>query len=168
MVLATLGCESTSSEVDSTVLVTDGTSFRLDTLSWHGHLWYYAQIPYSFTNRTGSRVYLPTDCYGNFSVGLQIETDGEWEGAFFRGARLCGAPPTVIEPDEVYHSILDIAACPVGNCGPRIRLPPAPSTPYRIKWNEALSSYNPDEDPHGELIPLKQRLSNTFALRVPR
>ena len=71
MVLSTLGCESTPPpEVEDTALVTDGTSFRLDTVSWRDHLWYRGQVPYSFTNRTGSRVYVFRDCRGTIRRGL--------------------------------------------------------------------------------------------------
>jgi len=65
MALSALACESTSPEVDDTALVTDGTSFRLDTARWRGHLVYRTEIPYKFTNRTGSRVYIP-NCLGRF------------------------------------------------------------------------------------------------------
>ena len=167
MVLSTVGCESTSPEVEDTALVTDGTSFRLDTASSRGHLWYHGKIPYSFTNRTGSRVYLPTDCLGTFNVGLQVLEDGEWKGALTRYFVLCDGLPIVIEPDEVYQATLNAKGCVVGNCA-RIRLSSTASTPYRIKWYEALSSYDRDEVPRGEPIPLKERISNTFTLQVPR
>jgi len=169
LVLPAFGCESTTPDVEDTALVTDGTSFRLDTAtSPSGHLLYHGQIPYSFTNRTGSKVYIPANCDRKFSIGLQWQTDGEWEGILGQVFRTCGGPPIEIEPDEVYRTTLDVRACLVGNCVPKIRLSPTPTTPHRIVWYEALSSYDPDEDPHGELIPLKDRISNTFTLQVPR
>lgn len=169
MVLSTLGCESMSPpEVEDTALVTDGTSFRLTTGSLRGNLWYRGKIPYSFTNRTGAKVYLTQDCLGNLKVGMQMLEDSEWESMLGVVLVLCEGAPIVIEPDEVYETVLDVAACMVGNCSPKIRLSPNTATPYRIIWFEALSSYDPNQRPRGELIPLEERVSNRFTLQVPR
>ena len=171
MVLPTFGCESTTPEVDDPALVTDGTAFQLVTENSRGHVWYRTEIPYSFTNRTGSTVYIP-NCSGpfwiDFGIALQMEEDGEWGGIWAPFVRLCLSPPIVIEPDEVYHATLSVVGCLVGNCGPRLTLPPTESTPIRIKWTDALSSYDPDADPFGELIPLEERVSNSFTLQLPR
>ena len=169
MVLSAPGCESTTPlEVEDTALVTDGTSFRLDTATTRDNLWYSGKIPYSFTNRTGEKVYVTQDCLGSIRVGMQMQEDGEWEGVLGQVLVLCDGPPIVIEPDEVYETALNVTACMVGNCSPKIRLSPNASTPYRIVWFEALSSHDPNQNPHGELIPLEERVSNRFTLQVPR
>ena len=167
MVLPAMGCESTTPEVEDTALVTDGTSFRLDTATVSGNLIYRGEIPYSFTNRTGSSVYVRTDCLGSIHRGLEMHEDGEWESIMGQVLVACEGAPIVIEPDEVYRTTLKVAACKVGSCAPKIRLSPNASTPYRIVWYEALFSYDYDEYPPGELIPLEERVSNRFTLRFP-
>jgi len=167
MVLSTFGCESTSPDVPDTALVTDGTAFQLETEDWRGHVWYRTEIPYGFTNRTGSRVYIP-NCQGDFGIVLQMEEDGEWGLIWSPVVRLCLSSPIVIEPDEVYQATLSVSGCLVGNCVPRLTLPPTASTPIRIVWTDALSSYDSRGNPFGELIPLDERISNTFTLQLPR
>ncbi len=165
IVLSAPGCESTIPEVEGTALVTDGTSFRLDTENWRGHLWYRAEIPYSFTNRTGSKVYIP-NCEGRFALRLEMQESGEWVHAWSSVYGLCLDAPIVIESGEVWETTLNLAGCVVGRCAPRIRLPPSASTQYRIVWTNALSSFDPVGNPFGELIPLEERVSNRFTLRV--
>ncbi len=168
MVLSTVGCESMSPpEVEDTALVTDGTSFRLEEWgSVRGNLWYRADIPYSFTNRTGSKVYLP-NCNGGIHLRLEMEgMIGEWVHVWGPVLLACQGPPIVIEPGEVYRRTLGVIGCLDGNCGPRLVLPPTAATPVRILWEGALSSYDEDERPYGEQIPLEERVSNRFTLQV--
>ena len=167
MVLSTVGCESTTPEVEDTALVTDGTSFQLGRWTGRGHVWYTTRIPYSFANRTGSKVYLP-NCNGGFSVRLEMQEAGEWVHMWSPILLLCLSPPIVIEPGEVYETTLHVTGCLVGNCLPRLVLPPTESTPIRIVWSGALSSYDSRASPFGELIPLEERVSNSFTLRVSR
>ena len=166
MVLSALGCELTTPEVKDTALVTDGTSFRLDTVTVGGNLWYLGEIPYSFTNRTGSTVYIP-NCRGSFIVSLEMQESGERVRAWTAIPPLCLSAPIVIESSEVWETTLTVGGCVVGNCAPRIRLPRTAFTRYRIVWHEALSSYDPNGPPWGERIPLEERVSNRFTLRVP-
>ncbi len=155
MVLSTLGCESTTPE--DTALVTDGTSFQFDTTRVSGHLWYGGQVPYSFTNRTGSRVYL-SNCEGDPLAQLAMERAGEWVGIWPPDFAPC-APPIVIEPDEVYQTTLHFAGC--ATCY-RLSTPvPTASTRYRIRWYGVRSS-------DGEEIPLGELVSNSFRLEVAR
>ncbi|MDE2764607.1 MAG: hypothetical protein OXQ94_07525 [Gemmatimonadota bacterium] len=165
---STIGCESTiPAVVEDTALVTDGTGFRIEREGGGRHIWYGGEIPYSFTNRTGSKVYLP-NCRGGFDVTLEMEKDGEWVHIFSPILLDCLSPPIVIEPDEVYETTLRVVGCLEGNCGPRLVLPPSSSTPVRIVWGDALSSYDEDANPFGELIPLEERVSNRFTLQVSR
>lgn len=169
MVLSAFGCESTAPKVaDSTALVTDGTSFRLEKEGGGGHEWYRGRIPYAFTNRTGSMVYLP-NCRGGFDISLEVEEAGRWLHAWSPILLDCLSPPIVIDPDEVYETMLRVGGCASGgNCGPRLDLPRITSAPVRILWRTGLSSYDPDAYPFGELIPPEERVSNSFRLRVSR
>ena len=167
MAASAAGCESTiPPEVEDTALVTDGTSFRIEKEGGGRHSWYGGRIPYSFTNRTGSKVYLP-NCRGGFDVRLEMETAGEWVHIWSPVLLLCLSQPMVIEPDEVYETTLRVAGC-LDGCGPRLVLPPSSSTPIRIQWGGALSSYDEDAYPFGEPIPLEERVSNRFTLKVYR
>ena len=169
MVASTVGCESTiPAVVEDTALVTDGTSFRLDKENWRGHVWYRTEIPYSFTNRTGSKVYL-LNCRGDFDIRVQVEEAGYWTHFWSPVLRACLSPPIVIEPGEVYETTVDVVGCTSGgSCGPRLTLPPTASTRYRILWGDARSTYDHDGPPWGEVIPLEERVSNSFTLQVSR
>ena len=170
MVLSSFGCETTVPKAaDSTALVTDGASFPLEREGGGGgHEWYRGRIPYTFTNRTGSRVYLP-NCRGGFDISLEVEEAGRWLHAWSPILLDCLSPPIVIEPDEVYETTLRVGGCASGgNCGPRLDLPRITSAPVRILWGTGLSSYDPDAHPSGELIPLEERVSNSFRLHVSR
>ncbi len=168
MVASTVGCESTiPAVVEDTALVTDGTSFRFELWgSVRGNPWYSAEIPYSFTNRTGSKVFIPT-CSGGIGLALQMDQAGQWVHVWSPTHTLCLGPPIVIEPGEVYQRILNVVGCLGRNCGSRLVLPPNPSTPIRILWLDALSSYDEDKRPFGKPIPLEERFSNRFTLQVP-
>lgn len=163
MALSTFGCGLLSPEVEDTALVTDGTSFRLDTTSASGHLWYRGQVPYSFTNRTGSQVYLP-NCRGGLDVRLEMEAADEWVGVWPLDLVICHDPPIVIEPDEVCQTTLHVACTSCSWLPPGMS--PTASTRYRIMWGQALSSYDEDTYPFGELIPLEERVSNPFTFEV--
>jgi len=168
MAASTVGCDSTiPAVVEDTALVTHGTSFRIDKEVGGRHTWYRGRIPYSFTNRTGSDVYLP-NCRGGFDVRLEMETAGEWVHIWSPILLACLSAPIVIEPGEVYETTLRVAGCLEGNCGPRLVVPPSSSTPVRILWGNAQSSYGEDGYPSGELIPLEERISNRFTLNVYR
>ena len=86
-----------------------------------------------------------------------MQKAGEWVWAWNPLLLLCLSPPIVIEPDEVYRTTLDVVGIP----------PPDVSTAYRIAWGTGLSSYDPDRYPFGELIPLEERVSNSFTLKLP-
>ena len=168
IVLSTVACETTIPEVEDTALVTDGTSFQLDSFPLLGHMWYEVQIPYSFTNRTGSKVYLE-NCRGLFDIRLQTKVNGEWAGTWGPALPDCLSAPIVIEPDEVYETILDLVGCTSGgSCAPVLDLTRVTSAPARIMWGTGLSSYDADRPPFGKLIPLEERVSNSFTLQVPR
>ncbi|MCY3808916.1 MAG: Ig-like domain-containing protein [Gemmatimonadetes bacterium] len=152
--------------VEEPAIVTDGDSFELTKEEWGGHTWYTTAIPYSFTNRTGSKVYLP-NCRGGFEIKLEVEAAGDWIYYWSPILLNCLSPPIVIEPDEVYQGFVDVLGCTSGgSCAPRLTLPRTDSTAHRIVWTDALSSYDEDGPPWGDLIPLEERVSNHFTLVV--
>ena len=131
-------------------------------------MWYKATIPHSFTNRTGSWVYIHDGSCGPSHIHLEMNEGGEdgsdewvpfWDPWFPGG---CGPFFTAIEPGELYQETLHVGG------GSRLTQPAA-STRFRIVWR-AWSSL--DEHPRfggpigGDLIPLEERVSNHFTLEV--
>lgn len=169
---AASGCETTRPEVQDTPIVTAGNSFRLVREEDRGHTWYHATIPYSFTNRTGSKVYIDPGCgrrhhYVEMHEGGE-DGSGEWVG--FVSWIVCarGHSFRAIEPGEVYEDTLRVGGCTSGgSCAPRLTLPAA-STRFRIVW-DAWSSLGEDRSGHpipGDPVPLEERVSNHFTLQV--
>ncbi len=173
VVAAALGCETKAPlpEVQDTAIVTDSSSFGLWKTVGRGETWYGATIPYTYTNRTGSKVYVDYGCFGRHDH-LEIDEDGEdgSEWAFFWAPNACliGVSFTTIEPGEVYRGALHLECSSDDSCGERLALPGIASTPFRIGW---LAWASLDEDRYGgpiggDLVPLKERVSNHFTLEV--
>ena len=167
VVAAASGCETIAPEVQDTPIVTAGNSFQLVGGEGRGHTWYFATIPYSFTNRTGSKVYIDLGC-GDRHHYVQMYERGEWVWFVSRIDCLIGSGFTAIEPGEVHQDTLLTGGCTSGgSCAPRLTLPAA-STLFRIVW-DAWSSV--DEDPYGnpipgDPVPLEERVSNHFTFEV--
>lgn len=179
VVAAASGCETTAPpEVqEDTAIVTAGNSFQLMRVAGPrpSQVWYRATIPHSFTNRTGSNVYIDVGCGGRHFAGVDMDGggedgSGEWIHFWSPVHCLIGFGATVIEPGEVYQDTLPVDFCTPEsrNCSPRVTLPAA-STQFRIVWR-AYSSW--DEDPvygdsiPGDPLPLEERVSNRFAFEV--
>ncbi|MDE2761450.1 MAG: hypothetical protein OXK74_01525 [Gemmatimonadota bacterium] len=166
VVAAASGCETIAPEVQDTAIVTAGNSFQLVRGDDRGHTWYRATIPYSFTNRTGSKVYIDLGC-GHRHHYVEWLVWSEWSGFVSRVDCAIGVGFRAIEPGEVYQDTLRTGGCiEGGSCGPRLTLP-APSTLFRIVW-DAWSSVGeaPYGDPPGDPVPLEERVSNHFTLKV--
>ena len=163
---STLGCES-STEVELSpgpALQTHGTSFRLERFERLRSTGYRVHIPYSFTNRTRTRVYLE-NCFGGFASSLEMQRADQWVRVWSQPLLSCESAPIVIERGGVFRDTLSAsAALPGGSWHPQWIQAPEVSAAYRIVWLTGLSSYSPGRRPAGELIPLVQRTSNIFTL----
>ena len=174
-VAAASGCETlTVPEVEDTAIVTAGSRFQLH--SWvddRGRTAYGAKIPYSYTNRTGSNVYVDFGCNDGRHHHLEMEDgeDGSGEWVFFYGGVVCliGDFFTAIGPDEVRQHMVVLANCTSDDsCGERLSLPGIASTRFRIVW-WAWSSLDEDERGHPigrDLVPLEERISNPFTFEL--
>ena len=169
VVAAASGCETlVGPEVEDTAIVTAGKSFQLVGL---GHTWYVAEVPHSFTNRTGSKVYIEVGC-GDRHIDIEKESgeggSAEWVPFYGRVHCAIGARFIAIEPGEVRQDTLFVSGCTSGrDCMPRLTLPAA-STRFRVVWY-AWSSLDEDEygDPiPGDRVPLEERISNHFTFEV--
>ena len=143
------------------LIQTDALEYQL-TPDWVGLR---VEIPYTFTNRTGDRVYL-VNCNGSFSIHLEREQDGEWKHAWSPVHNLCLSPPIVVEPNGTFSDTLNVWGAPPDSLhiGPSFDVAD-PSGVYRIVWGTGLWSFQSDTLPFGPLIPLEWRISNHFTLR---
>ena len=124
-------------------------------------------IPYVFTNPTDGAVYL-VNCRGDFLAVLERREGGRWMYAYGNPQRDCLSPPIVISAGETYADTLLIFASPHGsNMAPQFdRADPTGS--YRLVLGDeyALTSFDENAYPFGEILPRPHRLSNTFRIEV--
>lgn len=148
------GCESPTG-VGFHALLTDGTHFQFRKIRLNQGDTYVGDIPYTFTNRTGSRVLL-SNCLGGFSLGLEMQHAGAWKPVWEAVTCLMDSPDIVIRPVEVYPDTV-LAAVSPDDLDP----PPNPSTQFRIVWHAGRFAVG------GERLPLEERVSNPFTLALP-
>lgn len=121
--------------------------------------WLRAEIPYTFTNRTGAPVYL-ANCRGGFALRLEREEGDGWVTAWSPILLMCLSPPIVIDDGvEFVDTLVVSGALPGENAAPAFDVED-PSGTYRIVWEAALSSYDKDDYPFGSQLPLEDRTSN--------
>jgi hypothetical protein len=145
------GCDSVTgpADVSEPAIQTDGNAFNLSPSG--DRLW--ADIPYTFTNRTGGAVYI-VNCLGGFNLRLERKVGRQWVSAWSPLLLLCLSAPIVIGAGETYRNSVQ----------PRLA-DGEPTGIYRIVWVDAFSSYQ-DRPPWGEQIDLEHRVSNEFQLLV--
>ena len=150
-VLLLLGCGDLSSPKNPSFR-TDAQKYTLTTTS-EG---YAGAISYVFTNPNPSTVTIPT-CLGGMYLSLQKGVNGSWVPSYAPGVLKCGGPNIVIAEGAQHHDTLEIYDCSFrSNCGPKFAVSPIPGQ-YRIVWSEVL-------DINGALLPVEQRISNTFTI----
>jgi hypothetical protein len=118
-----------------------------------------AEVPFTFTNRTGEVVYFLPVC----SQVQRLETDG-WEGVssgYFCALAL--PAPVVLQPGESHSSRVPFLGVPLGVPTDRLRRELLPGT-YRVVHADIFFSFDPRLRPWGEHIPLEHRTSNVFEL----
>ncbi len=116
-----------------------------------------------YTNRTRRIVYLPR-CLVVHSPILEKLEDGEWVFAYAPVVSLCLGPPVVVMPDAPYAYTFEMhAGLRSNNLHPKFK-PDEVEGVYRLAW-EIYRTWQPDNRPGlGTLLPLEQRISNTFRL----
>ncbi len=159
-----LGCDTLDwlGPEDERLIQTEELEYQL-TPDWVGLS---VEIPYTFTNSTGRRVYLP-NCNGSFGIRLIREQDGEWITAWAPIRPACASPPIVIEPGATFANTLRAWGAPPDstNWGPNFDLDD-PSGTYRIEWSRPHFSYDANAPSSGTVLPFKARVSNRFSLRM--
>ena len=139
----------------------DGTSFRIEERNG----WWRTtdDLYYTFTNRTGERVYF-VNCLGTIDISLERKEPGSWREVWRPVLAACLSAPIVIQPDSVYRGALMLYGAAPGNNNafPRLHRLNPPGT-YRLVLMGALSSYQ-DRSPPGDPIALAHRTSNEFRI----
>lgn len=116
-------------------------------------------IPYSYTNRTGSKVLL-ANCNGGVSPSLERKWEGKWVTAWTPVVLLCLSPPIEIQRGETYRDTLHVVAAAFGSKGrPQFAFEDIEGT-YRLRWDPAYWERNSEP----RELPLKFRVSNEFKL----
>jgi hypothetical protein len=144
----------------SPLVTTDQQSYRLRRTTEALEL----DIVTTFTNRTSAPVRLhPCGPSSQPSFYLEKWVDGAWKSAW---GQACPAI-LMLDPPQVARgaSRTDTArvrAMLGANAMPHFQVEPI-SGSYRLVYAQAYRSWRPNEGP-GELLPLEQRVSNTFRI----
>ena len=122
------------------------------------------EIPYTFVNRTGVRI-VRLNCNGRIPALLERKQGSKWVTGWIPVHNDCPGPPIVIEAGEVYRGTLHVWAAEFGSdTSPQFAFERVEGI-YRIRWEDALRSEFPDQEPLGEELPLEVRISNSFVLK---
>jgi hypothetical protein len=121
-------------------------------------------IPFTFDNRTGADVYL-TSCTGDVPPFLERKDGQKWRTAWTPPDYGCSSSgPVRISPGQVRADTLHVFAYAFGGeREPQFNDLNVAGT-YRLRWDQALSSYDFTKVPPGEPIALGLRVSNEFQL----
>lgn len=141
-------------------LQTDRLTYTLETVD----LGLEVLIPFTYTNRTGDTVFV-VNCNGNAPPSLEKHESGDWVPAWGAVVDLCLSPPIVIAPGEAYTDTLEVfGGFPDSDAHPQFTVDDVEGV-YRLLWRP-LHDYDPDRQGFGEPVPLDDRISNRFRLRL--
>lgn len=151
---------STAPSPGSTLITTDKPSYRPRRTAEALEL----DIVTTFTNRTSDTVRLhPCGPSSQPSFSLEKWVDGAWKPAYSQAcpAILMLDPPKVA-PGASRTDTARVRAMLGPNTMPRFEADPIAGE-YRLVYAQAYGSWLPNEG-GGELLPLEQRVSNTFRI----
>jgi hypothetical protein len=151
---------NTAPSPPSTLITTDQQSYRPRRTPEALEI----DIVTTFTNRTSDTVRLhPCGSTSQPSFSLEKWVDGVWTPAYSQAcpAILMLDPPKVA-PGASRTDTARVRAMLAANAMPRFEVDPVAGE-YRVVYAQAYGSWRPNEGP-GELLPLEQRVSNTFRI----
>lgn len=163
--LSLAACSSPSAprpptDSNNPAIVTDSSAY---TLTYEGG-GLGVKIDYVFTNRTGGPVYID-NCDGASSQVLQRWNGSAWVTVWYPVLLECQSAPIVVNAGASLSTRVPVwGALPGSHTIPQWSLA-NPIGWYRILWEDALSSYDPNAVPPGAAVPLEQRTSNSFQLK---
>ena len=143
----------------STLITTDRESYRTRRTADAIEI----DIVTTFTNHTSDTVRLHPCGTSQPSFALEKWVDGAWKPAYNQAcpAILMLDPPRVA-PHAQRTDTARVRAMLAPNSMPRFEVEPIAGS-YRVVYAQAYRSWRPNEGP-GELLPLDQRVSNTFRI----
>jgi hypothetical protein len=161
--------DENGARVDTTVPPRDtATAFQTESLSYtliSTQSSLETRIAFVFTNPTPAPVYI-VNCKGTTSLRLEKQSGDKWVPAWSPVIPLCLSAPIVVQPGQRYSGVVHVSAGhPSNNLYPKFAVDPVPGV-YRIVWRDVLRTYDDRANPFGEPLPLEQRVSNRFRLRV--
>ena len=119
-----------------------------------------------FTNTTQRPVHF-VNCDGVTGFRLEKQLPGGWVTAISPQKKLCLSPPITVMPGERFETSLWVHGSYPGKPDSDYKVDDVRGT-YRVVWTEAVSNYDEQRRPFGEPLPFEQRISNRFALNLPR
>lgn len=127
---------------------------------------YESTIAYAFTNDFIDTVYV-VNCNGDVSPALQRRTpSGEWEDWWIPPTLACLSPPLRIARGSSYSDSLRVVITPHDSAYfQHLRSSAMPDT-FRLIWHQALVSYEDTHSSFGDQLPIEQRVSNPFVMRL--
>lgn len=146
-------------------LQTDTLEYWLTWSPWREGRIYQGDIPFVYTNARADTVWVP-NCHQTLQMILQRQGLGGWRTIWGSITPACLSAPIVILPGESWSDTLHIHGGTEGsNVGP-----PFPSGDlegiYRLVWLPLVSAYDPSAPGSGPLLPLEERVSNRFLVRI--
>lgn len=125
------------------------------------------EVRHEFENRTGSDVFV-VNCNGGFPIILDRLEAGTWVPRWGPAVNDCLSPPILIPAGSTFSETLRVfAGHPGSNVVPQFPDEDIDGT-YRLRWLNALSSFDERARPFGTEIPEEFRVSNPFSLTVAR
>jgi hypothetical protein len=117
----------------------------------------------SYTNRTGSTVYL-MKCKTPSQPALEKKIGDKWVFAYAPIQLMCLEEPIRIKPGETYRDVFYMEAFKGKNMAPNFQVKEVAGT-YRLV-RSFYKTFNPKGDGTGlgELLPLEEGISNEFKL----
>jgi hypothetical protein len=143
----------------STLITTDRESYRVRRTTDAIEI----DIVTTFTNHTSDTVRLHPCGTSQPSFALEKWVDGAWKPAYSQACpALLMLDPPYVAPHAQRTDTARVRAMLAPNTMPRLEVEPIAGS-YRIVYVQAYRSWRPNEGP-GELLPLEQRVSNTFGI----
>lgn len=118
----------------------------------------------TFTNRASDTVRLhPCGSSSQPAFSLEKWVDGAWRPAYSQACpEILMLDPPKVGPGASRTDTARVRAMLAANAMPRFEADPIAGE-YRVVYTQAYRSWRPNEGP-GELLPLEQRVSNTFRI----
>jgi hypothetical protein len=142
--------------------------FQTDSLAYTlsaEQLWWEGRVTYAFTNNTGKPVSF-VNCNGQTRLVFQKLEGAAWRDIWGPATFECLSAPITVAPGETQvSSVRVLVEYPGGPGDPGTSASDLTGT-FRIVWESAVHDYATGTTNFGTVLPIEQRISNRFLLRV--